>query len=57
MTTLALEFPEKVFVAMRVAPKEFVKEMRLAAAVLWYEQGKISQAVDFISQRIFWMKP
>ena len=45
MTTLTVEIPEKVFAAMRVDPDEFVIEMRLAAAVSWYEQGKISQEV------------
>ena len=45
MTTLTLEMPEKVFTAMRVDPEEFTNEMRLAAAVSWYEQGKISQEV------------
>jgi predicted HTH domain antitoxin len=43
VTTLTVEIPEKVFAAMRVDPDEFAKEMRLAAAVSWYEQGKISQ--------------
>ena len=45
MTTLTMEMPEKVFTAMRVNPEEFTIEMRLAAAVSWYEQGKISQEV------------
>ena len=45
MTTLTMEMPEKVFTVMRVDPEEFAKEMRLAAAVSWYEQGKISQEV------------
>jgi predicted HTH domain antitoxin len=45
MTTLTMEMPEKVFTAMRVNPEEFTKEMRIAAAVSWYEQGKISQEV------------
>ncbi len=45
MTTLASQFPEKVFSAMRVDPNEFAEQLRLAAAVLWYEQGKISQEV------------
>lgn len=43
MTTVKMEMPEKVFAAMRFAPDEFANEMRLAAAVTWYEQGKISQ--------------
>lgn len=45
MTTLTMEMPEKVFTAMRINPEEFTEEMRLAAAVSWYEQGKISQEV------------
>ncbi len=45
MTTLTIEMPEKVFTVMRVDPEEFTKEMRLAAAVSWYEEGKISQEV------------
>lgn len=45
MTTLAVEFPENVFAAVRFEPDEFLQEMRLAAAIFWYEQGKISQEV------------
>lgn len=40
-----MEMPEKVFTAMRFDPEEFAKEMRLAAAVTWYEQSRISQEV------------
>lgn len=43
MTTLSMELPEQVFSVMRYAPEDFKKEMRLAAAALWYEQGKVSQ--------------
>lgn len=45
MTTLTMEMPEKVFTAMRFDPEEFTKEMRLVAAVTWYEQSRISQEV------------
>lgn len=45
MTTVTMEMPEKVLAALRFAPDEFVKEMKLAAAVTWYEQGKISMEV------------
>lgn len=43
MTTISVELPESVFSALREAPQTFVKEMRLAAAVKWYEMGKLSQ--------------
>ncbi len=45
MATLKIEIPEIVFPAMRIATEEFAKEMKLAAAVIWYEQGKISQEI------------
>ena len=45
MATLAIEMPEKVFAAMRIDPDEFANQMRLAAAVSWYEQRLISQEV------------
>ena len=45
MATLAIEMPEKVFAAMRIDPDEFANQMRLAAAVAWYEQSVISQEV------------
>lgn len=45
MTTLTMEIPEKAFAALRVDPEAFGREMRLAAAVSWYEQSKISQEV------------
>jgi predicted HTH domain antitoxin len=43
MTTVTMELPEEVFSALRRSPDEFVREMRLAAAVHWYERGEISQ--------------
>lgn len=43
MTTVSLQLPESVFSALRKEPEEFVKELRIAAAVKWYELGIISQ--------------
>ena len=43
MKTLKMEFPEKVFAAMCFDPDQFAEEMRIAAAAVWYEQGKVSQ--------------
>jgi predicted HTH domain antitoxin len=43
MTTVTMELPEEVFSALRRSPEEFVREMRLAAAMHWYARGEISQ--------------
>lgn len=44
MTTIAIDMPDASFSALRKTPDEFAKEMRVAAAVKWYELGAISQA-------------
>jgi predicted HTH domain antitoxin len=43
MTTVTIQFPESVFSALRWAPAEFIKEMRIEAATQWYAQQRVSQ--------------
>ena len=44
MATVTFDVPEGALSALRLSPSEFVKEMRVAAALLWYSQGEISQS-------------
>ena len=43
MTTISFEFDPSTFGALRLAPNEFAREMRIAASVQWYAQGTVSQ--------------
>ena len=43
MTQLVLDMPEEAFATLRKSPTEFVSEMRVAAAVKWYEMEQMSQ--------------
>ena len=43
MATVTIEVPDDSFSALRRSPREFAREMRLAAAIQWYHQGLISQ--------------
>jgi predicted HTH domain antitoxin len=42
MTSITIEFPEGAFSALRLSPKEFAAELRLAAATHWYARGEVS---------------
>ena len=41
---VTIDLPDDAFTLLRTDPDSFVKEMRLAAAVKWYEMGKVSQS-------------
>src|SRR5262245_50941534 len=43
MPTVTLELPDDVLSALRRSPEEFVRDLRLAAAVHWYSRGQLSQ--------------
>ena len=41
--TISLELPVGVFSALRRTPEELEKDIRVVAAVKWYEMGQVSQ--------------
>jgi predicted HTH domain antitoxin len=41
--SVTLQFPDDVFSALRRSPEEFGRELRVAAAIHWYERGELSQ--------------
>lgn len=43
--TVKIDVPDGVLSALRMSPTEFAREMRVAAALLWYSQGEISPSV------------
>jgi predicted HTH domain antitoxin len=43
MVQLMIEMPEGAFASLRKDPESFARELRLAAAVKWYEIGEVSQ--------------
>jgi predicted HTH domain antitoxin len=43
MTSLNVMLPDKVSSALRCNPEDLDRELLLAAAVHWYQQGRISQ--------------
>jgi predicted HTH domain antitoxin len=44
MPTVTFDVPEGALSALQLSPTEFVKEMRVAAALLGYSHGEISQS-------------
>lgn len=43
MSSLTIEFPDNLFVALQRSPRELAKDVRLAAAIDWYRRGLVSQ--------------
>jgi predicted HTH domain antitoxin len=43
MPTVTLDVPVELLSATRQSPDDFLREMRLAAAMYWYARGTISQ--------------
>ena len=43
MSRVQVDFESDVFATLRRSPEEVAREMRLAAAVVWYAQGRVSQ--------------
>ena len=43
MMEITVKLDEGVLSALRRSPDEFANEMRLAAAIHWYQRGEISQ--------------
>lgn len=44
MTQIVMEFEPSAFSALRLGPKQFGEELKLAAVVQWYAEQRISQA-------------
>ena len=44
MVRMTIEIPEGVLASLHEDPASFARELRLAAAVKWYEMRKVSQA-------------
>jgi predicted HTH domain antitoxin len=45
MKSVTIELPDETFAAARRSPPEVARDIRLALATLWYEQGIVSQGM------------
>jgi predicted HTH domain antitoxin len=43
MKAVTLQFSDDVLSALRLSPEEFARDLRVAAAIHWYERGELSQ--------------
>ena len=43
MVRMTIEMPEGALASLRKDPESFARELRLAAAIKWYELGEVSQ--------------
>ena len=44
MAMMTVDVPPEALSALRLAPAEFGREMRVAAAIYWYQRAELSQA-------------
>lgn len=42
MTTFALRLPDSLMSTLRLGPRDVERELPLAAAIHWYQQGRLS---------------
>ena len=58
MSETTINLPEEIFYACRLNPEDFVRDMRLAADIYWYQKGEIFQEkaaqVAWLNRRDFW---
>jgi predicted HTH domain antitoxin len=45
MERITFDVSEDALSALRLSPNEFVREVRIAAALFWYSRGEVSQSV------------
>lgn len=67
MPTIAIDVSDGALSALHLSPGEFVQQMRVAAAVLWYSRGELSQSMaaaiaslsraEFIDELSRWRVP